>query len=446
MPFLDTKGLQRYTTKFLNLLTSYVPATRTINGQSLSSDVNLTMGDIEGLTDELDALRNASGGGSVSFNVAPGVIMIWSGTEDSIPDGWHVCNGEDGTVDLRDKFVLGAGSNHPAGDTGGSEEVTLTVEQMPTHSHAYDKLTEPWKWVSPNTSVSANDAAFGIMNTSINTTQAGSSKPHSNMPPYYSLLYIQKMASQYPENLDDASWEDISRWSKEGTLKDYYKVGDSKTIMIGGNFLGSFISPIEIKLTIAGFDHNIALETSGEHCTHFLIGMRENVFCYLGGIAMTNSASGPTSGGWRDCPAREAMRNSTNGLVSILPDDLQKVMRIAKKYTNNVAGGAGASESNISYTEDNFAILSLYEMFGVTTYIDPNEAIFQAQYELFSRLYPTYQDKHFLTEGANGQNFIWTRSPVINTNTSYGAWVNGQTTVTTGNGVVPAAAPIVIFV
>lgn len=67
--------------------------------------------------------------------VPPGAILMWSGAVDAIPTGWALCDGRNGTPDLRDRFIVGAGGSYDVGDTGGAESVTLTVAQMPQHSH-----------------------------------------------------------------------------------------------------------------------------------------------------------------------------------------------------------------------------------------------------------------------------------------------------------------------
>src|SRR5690606_24439652 len=64
-----------------------------------------------------------------------GVIVMWSGSADNIPEGWALCDGTDGTPDLRDRFIVGAGGEYAVGATGGAKEVTLTTAQMPKHSH-----------------------------------------------------------------------------------------------------------------------------------------------------------------------------------------------------------------------------------------------------------------------------------------------------------------------
>ena len=61
-----------------------------------------------------------------------GGIIMWSGAENAIPSGWVLCNGQNSTPDLRNRFVVGAGtgSNYSVGDTGGSNDATLV-----SHSH-----------------------------------------------------------------------------------------------------------------------------------------------------------------------------------------------------------------------------------------------------------------------------------------------------------------------
>jgi len=67
--------------------------------------------------------------------VPRGVIVMWSGTIGSIPNGWHLCDGTDGTPDLRDRFILGIPPGQEPGQTGGAHSRALTVANLPTHNH-----------------------------------------------------------------------------------------------------------------------------------------------------------------------------------------------------------------------------------------------------------------------------------------------------------------------
>ena len=71
-----------------------------------------------------------------AYAVPTGAIMMWSGSIASIPAGWALCNGAGGTPDLRDRFVVGAGSTYAVGATGGANTVTLTTANLPSHSHS----------------------------------------------------------------------------------------------------------------------------------------------------------------------------------------------------------------------------------------------------------------------------------------------------------------------
>lgn len=71
----------------------------------------------------------------VQAAIPTGVILLWSGSIATIPGGWALCNGSNGTPDLRDRFVVGAGSTYSVGDTGGANTVTLDATQIPSHTH-----------------------------------------------------------------------------------------------------------------------------------------------------------------------------------------------------------------------------------------------------------------------------------------------------------------------
>ena len=138
-----------------------------------------------------------------------GLIAIWKGSTSTIPDGWVLCDGQNGTPDLRDKFVLGAGNSYSVGNTGGEETHALTVGEMPSHSHnttysirttllrSSTRLDGAGYYTDRNEYVySANNASeayayeFAYGESIISDT--GGNSAHNNMPPYYALCFIMK--------------------------------------------------------------------------------------------------------------------------------------------------------------------------------------------------------------------------------------------------------------
>ena len=126
------------------------------------------------------------------FMVPKGAIIIWSGSVNDIPSGWVLCDGTNGTPDLRDRFVLGAGKNYAVDATGGESEHVLTVEEMPKHSHsftvyAYNVDSSGSGALTGGSNKGSIDGQYSGM-----TEEIGSSLAHNNMPPYYSLCYIMR--------------------------------------------------------------------------------------------------------------------------------------------------------------------------------------------------------------------------------------------------------------
>ena len=143
--------------------------------------------------------------------VPSGMIALWSGSVASVPSGWYLCNGSNGTPDLRDRFVVGAGSTYAVAATGGSANAIVVA-----HTHtASSVVTDPGH--SHGTGVGGNNfltvstgggqigsGAFGrtdVANTGSNTTgitvattnaSTGASGTNANLPPYYALAYIMK--------------------------------------------------------------------------------------------------------------------------------------------------------------------------------------------------------------------------------------------------------------
>ncbi len=147
---------------------------------------------------------------AVSGIIPSGGIIIWSGSVASVPSGWYLCNGSNGTPDLRNRFVIGAGSTYSVAATGGSKDAivvshthtaTSTVTD-PGHLHtigtADGNFAAPSTYPAKRQDVSTADGSYnsGSQTTGITvaTTNAstGSSGTDANLPPYYALCYIMK--------------------------------------------------------------------------------------------------------------------------------------------------------------------------------------------------------------------------------------------------------------
>ena len=88
------------------------------------------------------------------------------------------------------KFLLGADDAYPAGSTGGEAKHTLTVDEMPSHTHA--------SGVAPNESVGATagtaQAKTQFVRSYGYTDYTGGSQPHNNMPPYLAVYMWRRTA------------------------------------------------------------------------------------------------------------------------------------------------------------------------------------------------------------------------------------------------------------
>jgi len=136
----------------------------------------------------LDVTGAISGNGAIPV----GGIIPWYGRENDVPNGWAVCNGFNGTPDLRARFIVAAGNGYAIGGTGGEERHKLTIEEMPSHQHEYKfkgaDIDDGWKNQNNLYSVSHTY----VWNTAY-TDYAGGDQPHENRPPYYALFYIMRI-------------------------------------------------------------------------------------------------------------------------------------------------------------------------------------------------------------------------------------------------------------
>ncbi len=132
------------------------------------------------------ALTNLTVDGFVS-----GMIILWSGAADAIPTGFVLCDGNNSTPNLSGRFVVGydaSNGDYDVNDTGGSESVTLTVNQIPAHTHNINLAVRAFYQEPRNFGVGTDGSA----NNSEDTGSTGGGQSHENRPPFYALCYIMK--------------------------------------------------------------------------------------------------------------------------------------------------------------------------------------------------------------------------------------------------------------
>jgi microcystin-dependent protein len=147
-----------------------------------------------------------------------GSILLWSGSIASIPANWSLCNGTNGTPNLTNRFVIGAGAAYAVNGTGGSatasgatDATTLTEAQMPAHAHV---LTDPGHFhtfprltgagyntgtayaaggfLQDNASTTTKTTGISIAATGGGTGHSHTISSVSTIPPYYALAYIMR--------------------------------------------------------------------------------------------------------------------------------------------------------------------------------------------------------------------------------------------------------------
>jgi hypothetical protein len=142
--------------------------------------------------------------------IPTGGILLWSGSIGSIPAGYVLCNGNNGTPDLRNRFIVGAGSTYAVDATGGSADsvvvshthgaTSTSVVTDPGHSHtlpgSYIRNVAGGSGASGEArqiGTATNSATTDItVATTTTNASAGVSGTNANLPPYYALCYIMK--------------------------------------------------------------------------------------------------------------------------------------------------------------------------------------------------------------------------------------------------------------
>lgn len=166
--------------------------------------------------------------GSTQWAMAPsqadtvpiGAAYLYFGALGDIPANYSICDGTNGTPDLRDRFIVGASTGKPRGTTGGSVNTSssgshshvinvtgtaLTVDQIPSHTHQVNQALEsiaggslhpPGRIVSSGGSHAGQSQATGGGQTHTHgaTSASGGSHTHTSTPPYYAAVWIMRIS------------------------------------------------------------------------------------------------------------------------------------------------------------------------------------------------------------------------------------------------------------
>lgn len=161
----------------------------------------------------LDVKRLSKEVSSSAAGVPSGTILPWYGNSDSIPEGYALCNGSNGTPDLRNRFLVGAGSSYGLGNVGGANSVTLSKNNLPSDAGSSISMMglsgAEYSWDTTyyhyfgdaygrgcDFSLVANGSeGYRLMFRYLSNSlfSGWNSAAIENRPPYYAVYYIMKL-------------------------------------------------------------------------------------------------------------------------------------------------------------------------------------------------------------------------------------------------------------
>ncbi len=194
----------------------YVPASAATVASQISALVDSAPTTLDTLNELATAISSSETTlqAYVNNRLPTGVIVMWSGSIASIPTGWVLCDGANGTPNLRDRFIVGAGNTYSVAATGGSANATLVshyhtgnTSTNGNHNHnvfsARDSYGSGDQMTGDDTGgvdEQTYEGKYGGYTTyngdhshSFTTSTVGDSATNANLPPYYALAYIMKV-------------------------------------------------------------------------------------------------------------------------------------------------------------------------------------------------------------------------------------------------------------
>ncbi len=159
---------------------------QTIKATDITADSKIT-------ASEIVATKSISGNGTIPV----GGIIMWSGSK--VPQGWALCNGENGTPNLSGRFIVATGnngeSNYSIGNQDGQDRMTLSIDHMPAHSHSTTFQTVGYtaSWNDSKEAMSGEGKDKNNGNRTKSTNSQGGGRAFDNRPKFYALAFIMRI-------------------------------------------------------------------------------------------------------------------------------------------------------------------------------------------------------------------------------------------------------------
>lgn len=188
-----------------------VAGSLTVDGETRTKSLSARGAEVSGgleVTGTMSVAGDVSAAGGLKAGslsglgpVPVGTIILWHGEKDDVPAGWAACDGSvvNGvtTPNLSGRFPVGAGNSYNPWDVGGAATVELSWDEMPSHSHGYQKNCHA-NTDEPAAAANDNRGVWSGWTTSQTTGAGGSGTgdkgaPHENLPPYKALWYIMRV-------------------------------------------------------------------------------------------------------------------------------------------------------------------------------------------------------------------------------------------------------------
>ena len=197
--------------------------------------------------------------------------------------------------------------------------------------------------------------------------------------------------------LNDTTWENINMVSKLGMAKQFWSVGDTKTISVNGT---------NYEFQIIGFNHDNKTAGGKAGITFQMVDCLSTTY--------NMNSSNTNNGGWKN----SAMRSRMSTFLSQLPSDLQSVIKAVNKLVS-----VGNNTSTIETVSDKLFLLSEVEIFGSTTYSFAGEG---SQYDW-------YKAGNTKVKKVNGSAYYWWERSPRSGYTNYFCYVDSSGNASSGS-------------